>query len=179
MEKRFRGRGLWIGLAVLGILFLCFAMFGAGAMMFTARSGTVYMQPPAGEEAVAPPAPYYGHGPLGRHGGWGPFGIIGFGIGLIFKLLFFGLLLVLLLGLVKRIFLGPRHWGWAPHWGRPPKGKEGEDKPHEAWGPRAWHRHFAHWGPPGSSACWGPEAKVSAEEGESDDAESEYSGPQE
>lgn len=185
MDKHFRGKGLWIGLAVLGVLFLCFAMFGAGAMMLTARSGPVYVQPPAGAEGAVPPTQYYGHGPMGMgHGGAGLFGIVGMGIGFLFKLLFFGLLLLLGLGLVRRLFWDRRHWAYR-HWGPPcppgtqPKGKAGEDDPHAGWGPPPWHRHGKHWGPP---PWWGagaePDEPEAAEDTE-DTEDTEYTGPQE
>ncbi len=172
MEKHLRGKGLWIGLGVLGVLFLCLLVFGAGTMMFAGRSAPVYVQPAPGAEGAAPlPQGYYGHGPmgLGRHGGFGLFGIIGFGLGLIFKLLFFGLLALLLLGLVRRFFWGHRHPAWM-HYGKPPKGEKWEGKPH-AWGPPwAWHHH--------GGPC-GPQAEAEAEADESDDSESAYTGPQE
>jgi hypothetical protein len=189
MDEKFRRNKHWFGLGALLIIFLCVALCGLGAMatMFTRSApnyGAVpYVQPPAVEEGVAPPATYYGHGPLGHHGGWGPFGIIGMGIGLIFKLLFFGLLVLLLLGLVKRLFWGHRHWGHG-YWGPPcPPGKpwkgttgESEDESHAEWGPRAWHRHFKHWGPP---PWWGPEPKTPDSTSEPDTDEPEYTGPQE
>ena len=189
MDKHFRGKGLWIGIAALGIVFLCLLVFGAMAMMFTVRSGPVYVQPPTGAEGAVPPTQYYGHGPLGMggHRGVGLFGIIGAGIGLIFKLLFFGLLLLLGLGLVKRFFWGRHHWAYR-HWGPPcppgttPKGKAGEDDPHAGWGPPPWHRHGKHWGPPASSAWWGADAEQAGKEDEpaaEDNEGAEYAGPQE
>ena len=189
MDEKFRRNKHWFGLGALLIIFLCVALCGLGAMatMFTRSApgyGAVpYVQPPAAEEGAAPPATYYGHGPLGHHGGGGLFGIIGAGIGLIFKLAFFGLLLLLLLGVVKRIFWG-HHFGRYAHWGPPsPPGKpwpgkkgEGESRDYAQWGPHAWHRHFKHWGPP---PWWGPEAEAARQEDEPDTAESEYTGPQE
>jgi hypothetical protein len=54
----------------------------------------------------------------GYHPGlWGP-GLWGFGFfGIFFKILFF----FLIIGLIARIFFGPRRWGWGPgpYWGRP------------------------------------------------------------
>ena len=47
-------------------------------------------------------------------GWWGP----GWGIGFEFFGLFFKILFVILLiGLVSRLFFGPRRWGPGPHWG--------------------------------------------------------------
>jgi hypothetical protein len=99
----------------------------------------------------------------------GPFGFIFGAIGALFKLAFFGLLLLLGLGLVKRLFFGHRCWGPPPGW-RPPGGKEGEGKPYAAWGwgPRAWHRHHRHWGPP---PWW--EAPSEAED-EDDELDEQY-----
>jgi hypothetical protein len=178
MDERFRDKRHWIGLGALVIVFLCVALCALGAMgtvgMSMMRSETAYVQPPAGEEGAVPPPTYHGHGPLGRFGGTGPFHVLGFGIKLIFGLLFFGLLALLLIGLVKRLFWGHR-WGWAPYGGRPPKGKKGEGKS-DAWGPWGWHHHRKHWGPP---PWWAAEPEASGEEGEPDAEDPEYAGPQE
>jgi hypothetical protein len=142
MDERFRGKGLWVGLGLLAVIFLCLMLCGLGALsMFTTRSGPVYVQPPAGEEGAVPPSTYPGHGVLGmgRYDGWQPFGILGFGISMLFKLLFFGLLLLLFVGLIRRIFWGHRWWG-PPRGHKPPQGKEWKGRPH-AWGPWAWHWH--------------------------------------
>lgn len=158
MDERFRGKGLWVGLGVLAIIFLCVMMCGVGAMFAGPRSA-VYVQPPVAEEGVtAPPPPpaFYGHGPAGvsRYGAvGGPFGFILGAIGALFKLAFFGLLLLLGLGLAKRLFFGHRCWGPPPGWRPPPgwkqpEGKEGEGRSYATWGPRGWHRHHKHWGPP-------------------------------
>jgi len=167
MDQRFRGKKLWIGLGALAIVFLCLMLCGLGAMAMVTTSRGPVVQPPAGEEGAAPPPTHYGHGPLGmgRSVGWGPFGILSFGLGLLFKLLFFGLLLLLLIGLAKRLFWGHRAW-CPPYWGQPPEGKEGEDKPYAAWGPWAWAWYQCkHWGPP----PWrGSEPEPSDEEGEPD-----------
>jgi hypothetical protein len=96
-------------------------------------------------------------------------GILGFGLGLIFKLAFFGFFLLLLVGLVKRLFWGPRYWR-GHGWGKPPTGKEWRGKPHGRCGPWAWHHHGEH---------WEPEREPADEEEEADDASSEYTGPQE
>ena len=125
---------------------------GVPMSMLMMRSVPAYgpapqIQAPAGEDgAAAPQSHYYGHGPLGmgRHGGFGPFGILGFGIGLVFRLLFFGLLLVLLLGLIRRFFWGPRHWRHA-YPGGPPKGKKWKGTHHHPRGPWAWHHCGAPW----------------------------------
>jgi hypothetical protein len=178
MDERFKGKKTWIGLGALGIIFLCVMLCGFGAMVtLFMRSAPVHgtvpqVQSPPGEEGAAPP-PTYNYGPgsmgMGRHAGWGPLGFLGFGIGLIFRLLFFGLILLLLLGLVKRLFFGHRHWAWAHH-GKPPRGEEWKGRPHPRWGPWAWHFH---------GAPWETEAEGPGEEDEPDEAESEYAGPQE
>jgi hypothetical protein len=168
MDERFRGKGLWMGLGVLAIVFLCVMLCGAGALgtMFMSRSGPVYgvvpqVQPPTGDEGAVPPA-YYGPGYGVPHVGFSPFGFL-------FKLAFAGLFLLLLLGLIKRIFWGPRHWH-RHHWGGPPRGKAWGDKPHPGWGPWAWH---------GCGQEEESEAQPRGEEGESGSGEFAYSGPQE
>jgi hypothetical protein len=176
MDERFRGNRLWIGLGALAIIFLCVALCGFGAMASMFMRSDIgyapapYVQPPAGEEGVVPPPTYYqDHSPLGmgRYGNTGLFGFVSGAIGLLFRLVFFGLLLLLLLGLVKRLFWGPRHH-WACYPGRPPKGKEWKGRPHPGWGPWAWHGH---------GAPWEAEDEVGTQEGEPDP--DEYSGPQE
>jgi hypothetical protein len=193
MDERFRGKGIWIGLAALALIFLCVMLVGFAAVATLApRLGPAYgvvpqVQPPAGGGGEAVPAPYSGYAPI--RGYWGPFGLVGWGIGLIFKLLFFGLLLLLLFRLVRHLFWGPRHWGyrsWGPPWGgQPPEGKEGEGAPQAARGPWAWHHHPKHWsgrwGPP---PWWGSEPGESAGAGEAGGAEADaagsgYTGPQE
>ena len=171
MDKRFGGQRGWIALGVAAIVFLCVMMCAGGALLtMLMHSSPAYppqVQAPAGEDGAAPPASYY-DGPLGRgrHGGWGPLGIIGAGIGLLFKLLFFGLILLLVFGLVKRLFWGHRHWG--PHYrGKPPEGKEWTDKPHGWWGPWAWHCH----GKP-----WERYEEEGGEQGEPDGSEPEFAG---
>lgn len=155
MDERFRDKRIWIGLGALVLIGLCL-MLCFGAMAFTmmqrgpAYGAVPYVQPPVGEEGGAVPPAYYGPGPFGRgqHGGFfGPFGFLFFGVGMIFKLLFFGLILLLLIGLVKRFcYHGHPHW-WPPYWGKPPEGEEGEDRPHFVRGPWAWHHRGKHWGP--------------------------------
>ncbi len=168
MDERFRRKGFWIGVGGVAIIFLCLMLCGLGALsMFATRSGPVYVQPPAGEEGAVPPSTYPGHGPLGMgwYGGWQPPGILRLGIGIL-TLLFFGLLLLLFLGLIRRMFWGHRWWG-PPLGYKPPQSKEGEDEPHAAWGPWAWHRHHKQWGPP---SWWGeseekkPDEPVEVEE---------------
>jgi hypothetical protein len=80
---------------------------------------------------------------MGRHGGVGLFGLVFRGIGLIFMLGFCGLLFLLFMGLIKRVFWGHRHWG-PPH-RYVPKGKEWKGSPHAARGPWPWHHHGAPW----------------------------------
>jgi hypothetical protein len=46
---------------------------------------------------------------------WGPGWGVGFGFfGFFFKILF----VILLIGLISRLFFGPRRWGPGPYWGR-------------------------------------------------------------
>jgi hypothetical protein len=78
--------------------------------------------------------------------------------------MFFGLVLLLLFGLVRRLFWGHRRW-CPPYPGRPPEGGEWKGKPHGPW---AWHHHRKHGGPP---PWWGTESEPAAEEGEPNEAE--------
>jgi hypothetical protein len=159
MDERFRGKGIWVAAGGLAIIFLCLMLCGLGAMgtMFL-RQGPEYAvvpqgQPPVAEEGAVQPPVYYG--PVaGRHVGVGPFGFIGAAIGMLFKLLFFGVLVLLLFGLVRRLFWGPRYWHHR-HPGKPPRGK-----PYPGWGPWAWH-------------CYGEAAE---DEGEPDEPEPAYGG---
>lgn len=184
MDERFKRPGIWIGLGVMAIIFLCIVMLcGAGAMLsMFGRSLPAYgpvpqVAPPVAEDGAAPPqAYYYGYGPFsgGRHMGFGLFGFL-------FRAFVFGLALLLAIGLLKRLLWGPRHWRHRycgpPHPGRRPKGGEGEQASSE-WGPWAWHRHHRHWGPP---PWWGPEAETDREDAEPDPDphNPEYTGPQE
>ena len=145
MDEHFRKRGLWIGLGALAIIFLCVMMCGMGSMAMMGMSrGAAYVAPPAVEDGAAPPPAAYGYGPHG----WGspmshgPFGFIGLLVSGFFKLVVFGLLLLIVIKLVMRLFFGRRMCG-PKHWGKPPKGDPGE------WGPpwHAWHRHHRHRGP--------------------------------
>jgi hypothetical protein len=150
MDERFRGKGLWIGLGAMAVVFLCIMLCGMGAMFAVPRSQVYVQPPPAGEGAAAqaPPA-YYGYGApdIGRHGVGGPLGFLFGAIGALFRLAFLGLLLLLGLGLVKRIFWAHRCWGPPPGW-KPPQGEEGGGTPYAARGPWGWHRHHRYWGPP-------------------------------
>jgi hypothetical protein len=186
MDERFKGKRMWLGFGALAVIFLCVMLcaFGAIATMFTRHTplyGQVpYVQAPAGEEGAAPPATY--HGPVGvrGHDNFGPLGLIGAGLGLIAKLLFFGLLLALLFGLVRHLFWGRRwrygHWGPPCPPGVPPTGDQGADAPPAGWGPPAWHHHGKHWGPP---PWWRQEAGQAPEQDKPDAAEPDYTGPQE
>jgi hypothetical protein len=144
MDKWFRRRRTWLVIGVVAIIFLCLAVMGMGAMAAVlGRSGMASTGPLAGGELGVPPQAYHGLG-IGRHAGFGLLGILGFGISLLFKLVFFGLLLLLLMGLIRRLFWGPRHWH--PHYARPHhRGKpptDGDWK-HRArtWGPPPWAWH--------------------------------------
>ena len=176
MDEHFRRKGLWIGLGALAIVFLCMMMCGFGALMRTSR-GPVYVQPPVAEEGAAPPPQaYYGYGPssMGRTGAHGPFGFFFGFIGGLFKLAFFGLLLLLGIGLIKRIFWGRRCWGPPPGW-KPPDGAQNAGHTKAGWGPQGWHHH-RHWGPP---PPWWTPPETDAEQDESDSDDPVYSGPQE
>jgi hypothetical protein len=153
MDERFRGKGIWVGLGALAIVFLCLTLCGLVSMLVVPR-GMVYAPPPSGQEGAAPPPTTYGYGPvgMGHYGGGGPLAFLFYGIGAIFRLAFLGLLLLLLLGLVKRVLWGHRHWGQAYRC-RPAEGEEGEGKPYPGWGPWAWHHHGKRGGPP---HWWGP-----------------------
>lgn len=163
MDEYYRGNRKWIGLGALAIIFLCVMLCGMGTLaMLVTRSGPAYapvpyVQPSAGEDGVAPPPAYYsGYGPMGRFGHFSPFGFL-------FKMLFFGLLLLLFIGLITRIFFGRRHWGF--HYGpRPPKGKEWKGRPHGPVGP--WHWWHCH----GWEEKARPSDEESQQEGEPDTA---------
>lgn len=176
MDERFKGKGLWIGLGALVIVFLCIGLCALGAMgmMFTRTSvAPVPYVPQVTEDGAVPPPVYQGHGPIGmgRLGHAGPFGFFGGVIGFFFKLAFFGLILLLFLGLIKRICWGPRHWRYA-HPGKPPTPEE--------W--KKWkHKHHG-WGPPWTWHCQGAPWEQKAEADQEDEAEvdaSAYTGPQE
>jgi hypothetical protein len=171
MDEQFRKSKLWVGLAAAAILFLCVALCGLGAMVtMGARSSTVYLQPPAGQEGAAPPQVYHSNpGPWGLGGSAGT-GLLGFifgAVGFLFRIAFLGLILLLLFGLVRRLFWGPRH-GWAHFGPRPPCGPKGWDKSHPWHGPWAWHGQ-------------GPTRETGDEPGETTepDTETGYHGPQE
>ena len=145
MDERFRGKGMWIGLGALALVFLCVMMCGLAVMaMMGLSTGADYIVPPAGEEGAAPPPAAYGYGPLARGGAiaHGPFGFLFTVLGGLFKLAVLCLLLLVGIKLVMRLFWGHGYCG-PRHWGKRPKGEEGD------WGPpwHAWHRHRRQWGP--------------------------------
>ncbi|MGC9333441.1 MAG: hypothetical protein ACP5JJ_04785 [Anaerolineae bacterium] len=169
MEKRF-GKRLWVGLGVLGFVFLCLMSCGLLVLVELMRPaaavsqpGAVLGQPPADADGAVPPVQ---DGACGRPAaGWfpsrGPLGFLAFGIGLIFKVAFWGLLLMLLLGMVRRLFWGTRHWcrpAWDERW---------KDRPHTGW--RAWHPYGVH---------RDEKSGMAGEENESGAPNAEYSGPQ-
>jgi hypothetical protein len=181
MDERFRGKRFWIGAGALAIILLCVMLCGLGAFTMLAMQsgpahGTVpYVQAPSVEEGSGPPAiQHYSPDPIGRLGYASPFGFVLGAVGALFKLAFFGLLLLVGLGLVKRLFWGPRHWGyrhWGPHYpGKPPEGKEWKAGHRDVWGPWAWH---CHGGP------WRSEDELADEGSGPDETESAYKGPQE
>jgi hypothetical protein len=183
MDEGFKKYGLWIGLGAMAVIFLCIMLCGAGAMIsMIGRSIPTYapvphVAPPAAEDGSAPPqayyyppAPYFGS----RYTGFGLFGFL-------FRVVCFGLVLLLVIGLFKRLLWGRRHWRYRfcgpPFPGKPPKGGEPEQDAAE-WGPWAWHRHHRRWGPP---PWWGPEPESGkgGAQPDSDTENSEYTGPQE
>jgi uncharacterized membrane protein YhaH (DUF805 family) len=173
MDERFRGKKHWIVLGAVAIIFLCLIMCGLGTMaMVVMRSGpahgvTLQLQSPAGEEGIAPPAVYPGLADMGGFSHRAPFGFFFGGLRLLFGLAFFGLFLLLIVGLIWLVCWGPRRWG-PPPWPRPPAGQEG--RPHAGWGPWAWHHH---------SGPGGPGSEPAGEEGEQGAAGTESGGPQE
>jgi len=186
MDEFYKRNKVWIGVGALALILLLGMMvcaLGAMGVMF-ARSGQThgpvpYVQPPAAEEGAVPLAPQhnYGPGPLagGRYSHAGPFGFFSGVLGFLFKLAFFGLLLLLFLGLVKRIFWGPGPWSpnaWGPgHTARRSPAGHWPGRPHPMWGPWAGHD---------SSAPWEADEEPSAAEADPADSQgSEYSGPQE
>jgi hypothetical protein len=145
MDERFQRSRLWIILGALGILFLCLMMCGLVTMAFgVMRSGPVYgtipQAPPApGAEGAAPAQVTYSPWIAG-----GPLGFVVQGVGLLIKLAFVGLFVLLFFGLIRRLFWGPRHCG-PGYWGKPHEGQSWRGKAHPGWGP--WARHW-HGEPP-------------------------------
>jgi hypothetical protein len=163
MDERFSRNRVWVAVGVGALVFLCLMLcaFGALATMMVrsvpAQGVVPYVQPPAGAEGETAPPTYYQPAPpaLARGAGYGPLGFLSAGIGLVIKLMVAGLLLLLLLGLVKRVMWGHRLERWH-HWGTPPKGDRGAWRPHPAWGPWAW-RCDEHWGGPPEEEAEGDE----------------------
>jgi hypothetical protein len=175
MDERFRGKGLWFGLGALALIFLCLLLMAGAisAVLAPSRVVPVYVQPPAGGEGAVQPAVTYGPGLLG--------GLV-FGIKMLLKLVFLGLLLCLLFGVGRRLFWGPYRW-W-PHYCAPvPSGRGWEGRPGGGAQPHfPERRHWHHpWGPP---PWWGAAPERAADENEGSgtpeaDATAGYSGPQE
>jgi len=152
MDERFRGSRLWIILGALGILFLCPMLCGLVTMAFSVmRSGPVYGVIPQapGSEGITPPQVYYGPGGAG-----GPLGFVAQGVGLLFKLAFLGVFVLLFAGLMRRLLWGPRHCG-PRYWGKPPEGQDWKGKVHPGWGP--WARHWHGEPPEGRGESASPE----------------------
>lgn len=127
-----RRRKLWVGLGAVAVVFLCLAVCGLAALFLgpvRAASGHWAF------DGVHPPF-------LGRYAGWG---LLGISVAL--RLLFFGLLLLALILVLRRVLWGhhtkdPRFWGGQP-------GGRGEGAGHRgAWDSETWHQHARHWGPP-------------------------------
>ena len=192
MDRHFGRWGMWFALGVLALVFLCIlACIGSAAFLAPRPAGT-WVQPPAGGEGVIPPTVSHP-----AHGVWG---FLGAGIGVLFKLLLFGLLVLVLLKLVGRLFWGRWHaippYGYGPWQGAVPGAPSNEAEgpgPGVGWRPPNWkrhawrHHHHPHaWGPPpwwapqppaGPTAEGGPEGE--AGEGEQDTPSGEYTGPME
>jgi hypothetical protein len=171
MDERFGRKRLWIGLGALGLVFLCLVACGLLTLVglvprpavLVPQPGTALGQPQGSEDGAVPPAQVYDYGrpAVGWFPGGGLLGLLAYGISLLFKLAFWGLLLMLLLGLVRRLFWGPRHWcrpGAHEHW---------KQHPHAGW----WDRH-----PHGAHSRGKPDAAGEGDEPGAPDAE--YSGPQ-
>ena len=161
MNEQFRGKRLWIGLGALALVGLCVMMCLGAAAFFALHSGQGHRAmldapPSAGQEegTVAPT----NRGPFGwgmdRARGFGPARLL-FRAGLCtVPLLFFGLIALLAVGLVRRRCWAHGHWG-SPPGAQPP---EGENR----GGPFAWHHRGHPWGPPPWSA---PAPEPSGEQG--------------
>lgn len=145
MDERFRSSRLWIILGALGVLFLCLMLCGLvtmafGVMRFGPAYGAIPQAPPApGAEGATPPQVYYSPWAVS-----GPVGFVAQGVGLLLKLAFVGLFVLLFIGLIRRLLWGPRRCG-PGYWGRPPAGHHWKGKTHPGWGP--WIRHW-HGEPP-------------------------------
>jgi hypothetical protein len=199
MDEVVRRKGVWIGLAVTGTILLCVMACALGALVSLMPRQAVtyapvpYVVPDAGKEGAAPQV--YQAPVITSHAAVGPLGIVGFGFRLLLKLLFFGLLLMLGLRLMRHLLWGPRHW-CAPYWGPyyhggPPRGAQEGDEAETGWGPppwvhRAWRHHRRHWGPP---PWWGPGQAQAGDKPAADSPAAgspaagspgdEYTGPQE
>lgn len=171
MDERFRGKGLWFGLGAVALIFLCLLLItgAAIAVLVPSRVAPVYVQPPAaGEGAMQPPVMYHSPGLLGG---------LAFGLKMLLGLGFLGLFMILLFGMVRRLFWGLGYCASVPS-GQGRQGQPGGGaQPHTHW-----RRHWHHaWGPP---PWWGPAPGHTAGEGEAPgtseaEAAPGYSGPQE
>lgn len=141
MDERFRASRFWIILGVLGVPFLCLMLCGLVTLAFGAmRSGPAYGTVPQapGSESAAPPQ-LYSPWALG-----GPVAYVAQGVGILLKLAFLGLFVLLFMGLIRRLLWGPSH-STPGYWGRPPAGPDWKERAHPGWGP--WARHW-HGEPP-------------------------------
>jgi hypothetical protein len=171
MEERFGRKRLWIGLGALGLIFLCLMACGLLTVVglvprpaaVVPQPGATLGQPQGSEDGAVPPAQAYDYGrpAAGWFPGGGLLGLLAYGISLLFKVAFWGLLLMLLLGLVRRLFWGPRHRcspGSHEHW---------KEHPHAGWS--AWHSHGADFRDKSGTAGEGDESSA---------PNAEYAGPQ-
>lgn len=141
MEERFRGKTLWIALAALAILGMCALLFFGAVMMFAMRPGTVVQAVPqvapqtSEESSSIPPATYYNRGmwQMGRHGAFGIFRPLAAAAKCLGGLLFFGLILAVMAGVLRRHCWG-RWMGAGPDSGE----GHGWRQPGEWHG---WHYH--------------------------------------
>jgi hypothetical protein len=141
----------WVLPGVILLLIILGAIAGASWMSYNAgrvsgaQEAVAAMQGQEGAEGSGATRPYpmgpwhfkYGPGHFGR---FGPLLLFPFIIGgILFKLLFWGLIILLFIGLLKRLFWR-HHFGWHGPWGPPPPGWE----PPPGWkGP--WGKHYP-WG---------------------------------
>lgn len=155
MSEHVRGKRLWIVLGALALVGLCVVLCLAAAAFSVLHSGQSHRAalsvPPTAVQEGEAVAPTY-QGPFGwgldRPRGFGPARLL-FRAGLCtLPLLFFGLIFVLAVCLVKRRCWGHGHWGPPPGFPPPEGGARG--------GPWAWHHHGHRWGPPPGPAPAAP-----------------------
>lgn len=127
-----RRRKLWVGLGTVAVVFLCLAVSGAAALFLgpLRLAGGHWIQ-----HGIRPPL-------LGHFGGWW---LLGISIAL--RLLFFGLLLLSLI-LLLRFLLWGRHRTDTRAWEGGSRGTGECVGSRDDWSSQTWHKHAGHWGPP-------------------------------